>query len=106
MVITEWKHPNSEAHCLGFWSLYVNGQDYSEHIPLENRINPMGTLGTYCKYVNGHYEHYIDGKDFLDWWCQNSWIDTIPADPLEVYKAFQLNDWRPGACDKCRRKAI
>lgn len=102
--MAEWKHPNTEAHCLGYWSLYIDGVDYSNQIPLEKRINHMNTLGTYCKYANDHYEHYTDGLDFLAWWANNLWIESLPADRQEVYQAFQLNDWRPGACDNCKRK--
>lgn len=106
MVIAEWKHPATEAHCLGYWSLFVDGVDYSNSIPLEKRISHMNTLGIYCSWNNGHYEHYSDGLDMLDWWSENPWIDEIPASPFDIFKAFSLNDWRPGACDQCKRKEL
>lgn len=104
MVITEWKHYNTQAHCLGYWTLYIDGFDYSEAIPIEQRTEPMNTCGDHCCWSQGHYKHYVDGMDCLEWWKNNPWINNLPASPYDIYKAFQLNDWRHGDCDNCKRK--
>lgn len=105
MVIATWtgKYPNL---CSGEWRLTIDGKNYSDKIPEELRTDCMDTEGTYNRwyFVNWseEWETYSDGLSFSAWEKQNAyWINNLPADNKEIFKAFQLNDWRHGECGGC-----
>ena len=105
MVVTIWtgEYPNL---CSGEWRLTIDGKDYSDKIPEELRTDCMDTEGTYNRWYfhnwSEEWETYSDGLNFSEWEKQNAyWINTLPADNEEIFKAFQLNDWRHGECGGC-----
>ena len=44
---------------------------------------------------------YADGLDFDEWIVENPWVERLPADPRNVFYAFQAQDFRPGECGGC-----
>lgn len=91
--------------CRDYWTLIINGIDYSKAIPYELRHSHMNTAGTYSRW---HFEdwrevfdNYEDGLEFNEWIAENEWVRALPADPLDVYLAFNAQDWRPGECGGC-----
>lgn len=102
MIIAKWNVANAtEYHCIGHWTLTIDGFDYSNYIPVEKRTQPMGTLIDHCDYKDGHYIHYFSGQRFGQWWAANTWIDKIPAPAKDIYNAFRLFDWACGSCATC-----
>lgn len=102
MILAKWNVANgTDYHCVGYWSLIIDGSDYTKYIPIEKRTSPMGTLIDHCEFKEGHYLHYFSGQSFDQWWTENPWIDQIPADPYELYNAFRLYDWACGSCATC-----
>lgn len=105
-VNVEWTgaYPNL---CSGEWVLKVNGKDYSNRIPFQG--TPAMTYGKYAlTYLDGYEEEtefYKDGMSCERWIKENSeWLDTITIDKdlqVDIFKAFQENDWRPESCGGC-----
>lgn len=107
MVLAKWIVAHgTEYYCLGRWELTVDGVDYSDAIPVEKRTSPMDTLLKTCEYkTSGHFIHKYEGKEYMEWCGDNQWVYNIPVDPIEVYNAFALYDWKcGGACATCVRK--
>ena len=93
--------------CMGEWKLYVDGKDYSEAIPKDYRTESMGTYGVYKEWRfrddwDVECSSYTDGLGKDDWNRENKvWLDSIPADPGDIYDAFQASDFRVGSCGGC-----
>ena len=105
MVEAKWsgKYPNL---CQGVWSIFVDGIDYSDYIPKEIRHSPMGTHGFYSEWsfdddYGEVWEEYEDGLHFGEWAKQNDWVKNIPANPFDIYCAFNVEDWRYDSCGGC-----
>lgn len=105
MVIANWSgsYPNK---CSGEWKLYVGGVDYSYLIPEDKKRTHMNTAGTYTEWhfdENWHevFEDYEDGLEFDEWLIENSWVQKVPALALDIFLAFQDEDWRYGQCGGC-----
>lgn len=98
--------------CEGEWILKFNGEDKSDLIPIELRLSPMGTYGTYEKWhFNDHcdviWESYKDGLKCDEWINENKyWLNNISADEEvqeQLYEAFQAKDWRYASCGGCTK---
>lgn len=109
--------------CDGQWVLTVDGIDKSCLIPAEKRYYPMNTFGQFKRYEKVCYTDkedicclgdlkseleevlYTDGLSTTDWISENKyWLDKISTDRLtqiDIYCAFQKNDWRPNSCSGC-----
>lgn len=93
--------------CMGEWKLYVDGKDYSEAIPKDYRTESMGTYGAYKEWRfrddwDVEWSSYTDGLGKDDWIRENKgWLKDIPADPGDIYDAFQASDFRVGSCGGC-----
>ena len=104
MVIAKWsgKYP---CRCSGEWSLFIKGVDYSHLIPEDLRTSSMNTAGTYQKWYFVDwvetFEDYEDGLEFEEWVAANPWVHDLPAPSLDIYLAFQSEDFRPGECGGC-----
>lgn len=105
MVEVTWsgRWPNL---CSGEWRIFVDGIEYTEKIPSEQRRRPMNTYGAYSKwYFNKNWsevwETYHDGLEPAEWYEANPWVADIPAPAAEIYLAFQSKDWRHDSCGGC-----
>lgn len=105
MMIVKWKAHSTEYPCLGHWSIFIDGVDHSDCIPVEKRTEPMMTRINECGYRSGHYFHEVLGYDFAEWVKYNDWIHKIPVAADELYNAIREYDWRClGGCAVCRKK--
>ena len=96
--------------CSGTWTLTIDGKDYTDHIPREIVDEPMYTFGTYasCHFGDDGFEtwdDYEDGLSSVDWIAANDeWLSAITDDynlKLQIYFAFNKNDFRYGSCGGC-----
>ena len=93
--------------CMGEWKLTVDGKDYSKAIPKSLRTKSMETFGQYktWHFRGGwevEWEYYTDGLYEDELICENKgWLEDIPADPRELYNAFQAADFRMNSCGGC-----
>lgn len=104
MVVAEWTG-SFPCLCSGTWKLTINGEDFSLLIPEELRHGEMGTYGIYQSWHfedwTEVFESYEDGLQCDEWIAANPWIHKLPASPIDVYYAFQAEDWRYGSCGGC-----
>lgn len=105
MVIANWSG-SYPTKCVGEWTLSVGGIDYSYLIPEDKKRTPMNTAGVYSKwYFNENwtevFEDYEDGLEFDEWLAENPWVQEVPALALDIFLAFQDEDWRYGQCGGC-----
>lgn len=104
MVVARWtgSYPNK---CSGVWKLFIAGEDFSLLIPEDKRHSPMDTYGTYQSWHFEDWEEvfdsYTDGLDCEAWIAANPWVQKLPASPIDVFYAFQCEDWRHGECRGC-----
>lgn len=74
-------------------------------IPKELRTSHMNTAGTYQRwhFVDWFevFEDYEDGLEYEEWLAENPWANDLPAPSLDIYMAFQAEDWRYGSCGGC-----
>lgn len=108
--------------CSGEWILTAETTEYDEErgkysvvedishlIPADLRKSPMFCEGMYdmWSFDEDHIEKWDTYKSGLNWsaWVQNneSWISLFatPEQYIEVFKAFQKNDWRHNSCGGC-----
>lgn len=91
--------------CCGTWMLYINGNDFSLLIPEEKRSSPMDTFGVYQSWHfedwEEVFEDYEDGLECEEWIAANPWVQKLPASPIDIFYAFQAQDWRHGSCGGC-----
>ena len=104
MVIAKWTGC-FPCLCQGEWKLFIDGQDVSFLIPWDRRTGPMYTAGTYQEWHfedwQEVFEDYEDGLEFEEWLTDNAWVRDIPAPSLDIYLAFQSEDWRHNSCGGC-----
>ena len=104
MVIAKWSgsYPNL---CRGEWTLIIGGVDYSHMIPEDLRTGHMNTAGIYQEWHfedwREVFEDYEDGLEYEDWLAENPWVRDLPASSLDIYMAFQAEDWRHNSCGGC-----
>lgn len=93
--------------CEGEWRLFIDGVEYSDSIPEERRYDPMYTFCTRLHWFfsddyDEEWETVTNGKPEKEWIKENaSWLGNIPADPVEIYNAFQKSDFRLHSCGGC-----
>lgn len=106
---TEWTG-SYPCLCHGEWKLYKDGKDISDMIPSHLRTEPMDTYGEYDEWHFGDdweeiWETYEDGWGFSAWYSKNeTWVRAIAKtedEAMDLYGAFQANDWRYGSCGGC-----
>ena len=104
-VVTRWsgEYP---VLCYGHWTIKIDNEDYSHLIPEAKKNTHMNTYGIYINnYFGDDFEEktdeYTDGLMADQWIQENEWVEELPADPYEIFKAFQENDWRYGECGGC-----
>ena len=99
--------------CFGEWTLEYQGLPLI--LPEDERECDKGTYGEYSSW---HFEDwsevfdsYEDGLKFPEWVKENGrWVDVMfhrhnieksEANYLELFEAFQENDWRSNSCGGC-----
>lgn len=93
--------------CHGEWKLSVDGADVSDLIPEELRYDPMYTFGSYPHWYwdedgYGEWEYVTNGKKKDEWIEENAaWLGNIPADPGDIFDAFNAADFRLNSCGGC-----
>lgn len=105
MVVAKWTG-SAPCLCNGEWKLYINGIDHSDKIPSDKINIDMDTYGFYNRWYfdddwSEHWESYEAGLHEESWIAENPWVKNIPANPGDVFRAFQAADWRPGSCGGC-----
>lgn len=108
--------------CNGEWILTAETTEYDEKrgsysvienishlIPADLRKSPMFCEGMYDMWFfdedyREHWKTYKSGLNWLGWVRENeSWISAFaaPEQYIEVFRAFQKNDWRHNSCGGC-----
>ena len=97
------------AHCIGRWSLSVNGKDVTDKIPEDLRTDCMNTYKEYDRwYFEGwvtNWESYYDGLKQDKWIESNKyWLDEITTDievQRQIFKEINKEDFRIHSCGGC-----
>lgn len=103
----EWtgKYP---CVCNGEWKLYKNEELVKTEIPFQG--SSANTRNLYSKWHFGYnwnveWEDYMDGLDEDEWIEEyREWLITLSDDEcdwLDIYYAFEKEDWRGGSCGGC-----
>lgn len=108
-VVVDWSG-GGWSLCIGEWSIYIDGKNYTKKIPKNLRRSPMNTLGEYSGWKwGGEYSEewytYTDGLGKLEWITENeNWLSKITDDIglwSDIYEAFQSRDFRTNSCGGC-----
>lgn len=107
-IIAKWTG-SYPTFCMGEWKLYIDNNDISFKIPEYLRHSNMETFGVYQTwFFNDQIEtwmEYTDGLKCVDWIKKNEdWLNNITTDKnvqIEIYNAFQKEDFRVNYCGGC-----